>query len=72
MNLVTDMIQTQAVRFQVLTAVGMKFRVFWDVALCNHIEVDRHFRGVYCLRHQGNDPLMHKMTIPMAVLNSYN
>jgi hypothetical protein len=23
----------------------MKFRVFWDVAPCSHIEVDRRFRG---------------------------
>jgi hypothetical protein len=31
----------------------MKFRVLWDVAPCSHVEVDRHFRGVYCLHHQG-------------------
>jgi hypothetical protein len=29
------------VRFQVLTAASMKFRVFCDVALCNGFEVDR-------------------------------
>jgi hypothetical protein len=28
------------VRFQVLTAVNMKFRVFWDVVPCSHVEVD--------------------------------
>jgi hypothetical protein len=28
------------VRFQVLMAVSMKFRVFWDVAPCSHFEVD--------------------------------
>jgi hypothetical protein len=28
-------------RFQVLTAVSMKFRVLWDVVLYSHIEVDR-------------------------------
>jgi hypothetical protein len=27
----------------------LKFRVFWDVAPCSHIEVDRRFRGAYCL-----------------------
>jgi hypothetical protein len=27
------------VRFQVLTAASMKFRVFWGVAPCNHVEV---------------------------------
>jgi hypothetical protein len=28
--------------------------VFWDVALCSHVEVDRRFRGVYC-HHQGDE-----------------
>jgi hypothetical protein len=28
-------------------AVSMKFGVFWDVAPCGHIEVDRHFGGFY-------------------------
>jgi hypothetical protein len=37
------------------TSIGsMKFIVFWDIAPCSHIEVDRHFRGAYCLHHQGN------------------
>jgi hypothetical protein len=40
------------VRFQVLTMVSMKFRVFWDVAPCTHIEVDRRFRGT-ASHHQG-------------------
>jgi hypothetical protein len=34
--------------------VRMKFRVFWDVAPCSHVEVDRHFRGAYCIRHEGH------------------
>jgi hypothetical protein len=29
------------VRFQVLTAASIKFRVFWDVVPCSHIEVDQ-------------------------------
>jgi hypothetical protein len=33
----------------------MKLRVYWDVAPCNHVEVDRRFRGEHCLRHQGDD-----------------
>jgi hypothetical protein len=41
------------VRFQVLTAASMKFRVFWDVAPCSHVEVYRHFRGAYCLHLYG-------------------
>jgi hypothetical protein len=28
-------------RFQVLTATSENFRVFWDVAPCNQVEVDR-------------------------------
>jgi hypothetical protein len=32
-----------------------KFRVFLDVAPCSHVEVDRRFRGSYCLQHQGNE-----------------
>jgi hypothetical protein len=43
------------VRFQVLTAASMKFRVFWNVAPCGLIGVDQGFRGVYCLHHQGDD-----------------
>jgi hypothetical protein len=40
-------------RFQVLTAASMMFRiVFWDVLPCKMI-VERHFRGAYCLHHQG-------------------
>jgi hypothetical protein len=41
-------------RFQVLMVVSMKFRVFWAVAPCSHVETDRSFRGAYCLHHQGD------------------
>jgi hypothetical protein len=44
-----------SLRFQVLTAASMKYRVFWDVAACSHFEVDRRFRGAYCLHHQDDD-----------------
>jgi hypothetical protein len=41
------------VRFQVLTAESMNFRIiFWDVPPCKII-VDRRFRGTCCLHHQG-------------------
>jgi hypothetical protein len=43
------------VRFQVLNAASMNFRVFWDVAPRSIIGVDRRFRGVYCLHQQGDD-----------------
>jgi hypothetical protein len=41
-------------RFKVLTVTGMK-TVFWDVAPCSLVEINRCFRGVYCLHHQGSD-----------------
>jgi hypothetical protein len=28
--------------------------VFWGVAPCNLVEIDRHFRATYCLHHQGD------------------
>jgi hypothetical protein len=41
------------VRFQVLTAASMMFRVvFWDILPCKII-VDRRFRGAYCLHRHG-------------------
>jgi hypothetical protein len=35
-------------------AASMKYRVFWVVATCNYVEVDRRFRGAYCLHYQGD------------------
>jgi hypothetical protein len=32
----------------------MKITVFWDVALCSLVEIDRCFRGAHCLHHQGD------------------
>jgi hypothetical protein len=40
-------------RFQVLTLASMKMAVFWDVATCNLVEIDRRFRDAYCLHYQG-------------------
>jgi hypothetical protein len=31
----------------------MKFRVFWDIMPCSQIDVERRFRGAWCLHHQG-------------------
>jgi hypothetical protein len=33
------------VRFQVLAAASMKFKVFWDVLPCSQIDGDRHTHG---------------------------
>jgi hypothetical protein len=43
------------VRFQVLTVVGLKMTVFWDIVLCSLVEVYRCFRGVCCLQHNPDD-----------------
>jgi hypothetical protein len=31
----------------------MKTAVFWDVVLCSLVDINRRFRGVYCLHHRG-------------------
>jgi hypothetical protein len=36
------LVGSYSVRFQVLMAASIKFKVFWDVALCSHDEIDRH------------------------------
>jgi hypothetical protein len=36
----------KSVRFHVLTAASMKFRVFWDILSCSKIDVDL-FSGIY-------------------------
>jgi hypothetical protein len=41
------------VRFHVLTAIKIKMAVFWDAEPCTLLEIDRRFRVVYCLHHQG-------------------
>jgi hypothetical protein len=32
--------------------MGIKFKVFWDVASCSHVEVDWRFRCAYCIHRQ--------------------
>jgi hypothetical protein len=46
---------TYIVRFQALMVASMKVTAFWDIELCILIEVGQHFRGAYCLHHQGYD-----------------
>jgi hypothetical protein len=40
------------VRVQVLTAVSMKMTALWDKSPCSLVEVNRRFRGVFCLNRQ--------------------
>jgi hypothetical protein len=39
------------VRVQILTAAVMKMTVFWGIASCSLVEIDRRFRDAYCLNH---------------------
>jgi len=32
-------------------AAHMKVTACWDIALCSLVDVDRFFRGAYCLHH---------------------
>lgn len=43
------------VECEVLTSKSMKTTLFWNVASCSLLDIDRHFRGVYCRHHQGDD-----------------
>jgi hypothetical protein len=45
----------QIVTFHVLTTASMIMRAFWDTAPCILIGVDRRFRVLYRLHHQGDD-----------------
>jgi hypothetical protein len=58
-------------RFQVLTAASMKFRIFWDVAPCSHVEVDRRFRSVYCLHHQSDESSVIFTVAPRRYIPEY-
>jgi hypothetical protein len=53
-------------RFQVLTAVSMKIRAFWDNAPCSLVVVDRRFRREYCLRHQGDESFITLRILPFC------
>jgi hypothetical protein len=37
--------------FQVLTAASMKMTVFWGIAPCIIVEIDRRFRCAYCFHN---------------------
>jgi hypothetical protein len=38
-----------------LLSLSMDMAVFWDVATCSLVEIDRRFKGAYCLHQQGDD-----------------
>jgi hypothetical protein len=53
-----DKLQSRQMRFEVHTATRMKMTVFWDVAQCSLIDIDRRFRGAYCLTHGALNTLL--------------
>jgi hypothetical protein len=42
-------------RFQFLMVASVKMTSFWDIALCNLVEVDRPFRDAYYLLQQRDE-----------------
>jgi hypothetical protein len=38
---------------------SLKMAIFWDVAPSSLVDTDRHFRGAYCLHHQGEKSLFY-------------
>jgi hypothetical protein len=43
--------------------------VFWDVAPCSLAEIDRRFRGAYCLHHQ--DLIMEAVSTSETLISFY-
>jgi hypothetical protein len=43
------------VRFQALMVMNVKVTALCDVTPHGLVEIDQHFRGTYCLYHQGDE-----------------
>jgi hypothetical protein len=43
------------VTVQMLTLPSLNVNVFWYVGPCSLVEIDRSFKDVYCLHHQGDE-----------------
>jgi hypothetical protein len=48
-----NVINTFHMRADCVKTVLLEKTAFWNIVPCNFIEVDRHFRDVYCIHHQG-------------------
>jgi hypothetical protein len=46
-------------RFQVLAETSVNVTALRDVARCSVVEIDRRFRGAYCLHHQSDVTKLH-------------
>jgi hypothetical protein len=49
----------------------MNFRVFWDILPSSQVDVDRRFRGAYCLHHQGDEWMMGTVRTSETSVNVY-
>jgi hypothetical protein len=58
------------VTIKVLGGWILKMAVFWVVAPCSMVEVYRHFRGPFCLHHQG-DGVMEAARTSETLVNFY-
>jgi hypothetical protein len=45
--------------------------VFWVVAPCSLVEVYQHYRGLYCLHHQGDEWIVEAVQTSETSVNSY-
>jgi hypothetical protein len=53
--LITVCSVVRVLKYPQLVNVVIKFSVFWDVLPFSQVDVDRRFRGAYCLHHQGDE-----------------
>jgi hypothetical protein len=52
----------------IYVATNTNMTVFWDVALCSLVEINRRFRDAYCLHHQGDEA---SFLLCARIINSY-
>jgi hypothetical protein len=48
----TECYSSEKMRFEVFTVVTVRITGFWNVMLCNLLEICQHFRGVHCFHLQ--------------------
>jgi hypothetical protein len=70
-TILEDPTTNNTVIFQVLTVVLMKITAFWDIASCSLVEIDRRFRGAYCLWKVGQFLPDYKTKHPKRQPSSY-
>jgi hypothetical protein len=54
---------------ELLIKLCIKTAVFWNAALCSLVDIDRHFRGAYCLHHLPDYTVQHPRRKPSSYLS---